>query len=372
MGVATRSGIRQVNTSPSACFGVTHYHTISRKCLSGVAAVDQTCRLVHSTVDFASCPTQSPRYACNFHFLQLTPSSPELLLQKHWQSSTLALARAPTAHCFSFIQFPFRATHRLWIVVRSSRSHDRSGGPPAAGPDSGAVRWAGLEQPFCPPSSSALALLALACLGAIWLPRLCPLATYPPCASRSPILLPAGHRLLAPASLGARSHTRPGSWAATLRARRPRHLVLAGPSEQAPTPTQQPPTEAGATPVPPAAGTTNGVGPAGTQPQQQEQQQEELEPLPALELDYTQPTAGQRAWTHFKLAFALPWRRFKSGAALVAKVCVGGACRLVACGVALPAAVAPAGRGPWGLCTAGLYWAYCGPVLGIQWQQLLV
>jgi protease-4 len=44
------------------------------------------------------------------------------------------------------------------------------------------------------------------------------------------------------------------------------------------------------------------------------------EPLPELELEYSEPSGGQKAWTGFKLAFALPWRRVKSGSALVLKL----------------------------------------------------
>lgn len=44
------------------------------------------------------------------------------------------------------------------------------------------------------------------------------------------------------------------------------------------------------------------------------------EALPEVELEYVEPSGGQKAWTSTKVAFALPWRRFKSGSALVLKV----------------------------------------------------
>jgi hypothetical protein len=43
-----------------------------------------------------------------------------------------------------------------------------------------------------------------------------------------------------------------------------------------------------------------------------------LEP-PAV-LQYTEPSASQRFWTSVRLAFALPWRRFKKGSVLTFKV----------------------------------------------------
>ena len=41
---------------------------------------------------------------------------------------------------------------------------------------------------------------------------------------------------------------------------------------------------------------------------------------PALELLYEEPSGGQKAWTNVKLAFALPWRRFKKDSVLVLKL----------------------------------------------------
>lgn len=46
----------------------------------------------------------------------------------------------------------------------------------------------------------------------------------------------------------------------------------------------------------------------------------EQEALPELELEFVEPSGGQKAWTSFKLAFAAPWRRVKNGSALVLKL----------------------------------------------------
>eukprot|EP00887_Chlorella_sp_A99_P004631 scaffold4.g4631.t1 len=51
-----------------------------------------------------------------------------------------------------------------------------------------------------------------------------------------------------------------------------------------------------------------------------EANKEEWEPLPELELVYEEPSALAKACTNVKLAFALPWRRFKQGSALVIKL----------------------------------------------------
>ena len=50
------------------------------------------------------------------------------------------------------------------------------------------------------------------------------------------------------------------------------------------------------------------------------------ETLPEGLLLYQEPSGGEKFWTSFKLAFALPWRRFKSESVLVFKV--GGLKRL--------------------------------------------
>ncbi|KAL4444953.1 hypothetical protein ABPG77_004003 [Micractinium sp. CCAP 211/92] len=42
--------------------------------------------------------------------------------------------------------------------------------------------------------------------------------------------------------------------------------------------------------------------------------------LPEVELAYREPSGGQKAWTSVKLAFALPWRRFKSESVLTLKL----------------------------------------------------
>lgn len=39
-----------------------------------------------------------------------------------------------------------------------------------------------------------------------------------------------------------------------------------------------------------------------------------------LELTYTEPSGLDKFWTNFRLAFALPWRRFKSDSVLAIKV----------------------------------------------------
>ena len=44
------------------------------------------------------------------------------------------------------------------------------------------------------------------------------------------------------------------------------------------------------------------------------------ETLPEGLLLYQEPSGGEKFWTSFKLAFALPWRRFKSESVLVFKV----------------------------------------------------
>lgn len=46
----------------------------------------------------------------------------------------------------------------------------------------------------------------------------------------------------------------------------------------------------------------------------------EAEALPEIELAYVEPSGGSKAWTNVKLAFALPWRRFKSEAVLTIKM----------------------------------------------------
>jgi hypothetical protein len=43
---------------------------------------------------------------------------------------------------------------------------------------------------------------------------------------------------------------------------------------------------------------------------------------PPVVLQYVEPSTSERFWTSVKLAFALPWRRFKKGSVLTFKVCV--------------------------------------------------
>ena len=44
------------------------------------------------------------------------------------------------------------------------------------------------------------------------------------------------------------------------------------------------------------------------------------ESLPGGKLEYVAPSGMDAFWTSFKLAFALPWRRFKNDSILVIKV----------------------------------------------------
>eukprot|EP00195_Chlamydomonas_chlamydogama_P015757 CAMPEP_0202909918 /NCGR_PEP_ID=MMETSP1392-20130828/50619_1 /ASSEMBLY_ACC=CAM_ASM_000868 /TAXON_ID=225041 /ORGANISM="Chlamydomonas chlamydogama, Strain SAG 11-48b" /LENGTH=725 /DNA_ID=CAMNT_0049599831 /DNA_START=187 /DNA_END=2361 /DNA_ORIENTATION=- len=46
----------------------------------------------------------------------------------------------------------------------------------------------------------------------------------------------------------------------------------------------------------------------------------DAQPLPEGVLTYKEPSGGQKFWTSFKLAFALPWRRFKKDSVLVFKL----------------------------------------------------
>lgn len=48
-----------------------------------------------------------------------------------------------------------------------------------------------------------------------------------------------------------------------------------------------------------------------------------VEMLPERELEYVEPSGGDKLWTSLRLISALPWRRFKKGSALVLKL--GGA-----------------------------------------------
>lgn len=57
-----------------------------------------------------------------------------------------------------------------------------------------------------------------------------------------------------------------------------------------------------------------------TAPQAGTEQHAAASPLPEIELEYVEPSGGQKAWTSFKLAFALPWRRFKKDSVLVLKL----------------------------------------------------
>lgn len=66
------------------------------------------------------------------------------------------------------------------------------------------------------------------------------------------------------------------------------------------------------------APTTTEQQPAGAE-QQAEQKAADWE-LPEVELAYEEPSGGQKAWTNVKLAFALPWRRFKSESVLTLKL----------------------------------------------------
>lgn len=50
---------------------------------------------------------------------------------------------------------------------------------------------------------------------------------------------------------------------------------------------------------------------------------EALPELPERELEYVEPSGGDKLWTSLRLISALPWRRFKKGSALVLKL--GGA-----------------------------------------------
>ena len=45
-----------------------------------------------------------------------------------------------------------------------------------------------------------------------------------------------------------------------------------------------------------------------------------LEALPDQELEWVEPSGGDKAWTNWKLLWALPWRRFKSGSVLTLKL----------------------------------------------------
>lgn len=45
-----------------------------------------------------------------------------------------------------------------------------------------------------------------------------------------------------------------------------------------------------------------------------------LEALPEQELEWVDPSGGDKAWTNWKLLWALPWRRFKSGSVLTLKL----------------------------------------------------
>ena len=58
-----------------------------------------------------------------------------------------------------------------------------------------------------------------------------------------------------------------------------------------------------------SAAATNGAAAAVT-----------VEALPEQELEWVEPSGGQRAWTSWKLLWALPWRRFKSGSVLTLKL----------------------------------------------------
>ena len=48
-------------------------------------------------------------------------------------------------------------------------------------------------------------------------------------------------------------------------------------------------------------------------------EKEVVEALPVGKLDYVAPSGMEAFWTSFKLAFALPWRRFKNDSVLVIK-----------------------------------------------------
>ncbi len=45
-----------------------------------------------------------------------------------------------------------------------------------------------------------------------------------------------------------------------------------------------------------------------------------VEALPEQELVWAEPSGGDKAWTSWKLLWALPWRRFKSGSVLTLKL----------------------------------------------------
>lgn len=101
-------------------------------------------------------------------------------------------------------------------------------------------------------------------------------------------------------------------------ARRAGRLAVRAEAEAEPTtaaPSADAPTPAGAHNG--AAASTEQQPPAAGQ--QAESKAADWE-LPEEELAFEEPSGGQKAWTSVKLAFALPWRRFKSESVLTLKL----------------------------------------------------